>query len=85
MADPTEYRVRGIVAGVLHIDAADVLLTARLRTELNASRGQRIEILCRLEEEFAISLGLSRAQSWRTVADLVASVERKLEDKPRAA
>jgi acyl carrier protein len=85
MPDTIERRVRTIVAEVLHIHAAAVLLTSRLRSDLNASRGQRVEILCRLEEEFAISLGLSRAQSWRHVSDLVISVERKLEDQPRAA
>lgn len=85
MADSIECRVRSIVAGVLRIDASRVLSSARLRSDLSTSRGQRVEILCQLEEEFGISLGLSRAQSWRYVSDLVISVERKLEDKPKAA
>ena len=85
MPDNIERRVRTIVANVLHIDAGAVLPTARLRSDLAVRRGQRVEILCRLEEEFAISLGLSRAQSWRYVSDLVISVERKLEGAPRAA
>jgi len=85
MPDNIERRVRTIIAGVLHIDASAVLLTSRLRSDLNARRAYIVEIGCRLETEFDISLGLSRPASWRSVCDVVTSVERKLADKPKAA
>ncbi len=85
MSDNIERRVRTIIGEVLRIDASEVFLTSRIRSDLDANTAKRVEILCRLEEAFDIKLGLSRAQAWRYVADLVTSVERKLEDKPVAA
>ena len=83
MSDQIERSVRTIVAEVLGIEPSQVFLTSRLRSELGASRAQRVQILCRLEEVHDIKLGLSRAQAWRYVADLAQSVELKLDEKKR--
>ncbi len=81
MSDHIERSVRTVVAEVLRIEPSQVFLTSRLRSELGASRGQRVQILCRLEEVFDIKLGLSRAQAWRHITDLVVSVEFKVREK----
>ena len=81
MSDHIERGVRTVVAEVLDLEPSQIYLTSKLRSELGASKAQRVEILCRLEEVFDIKLGLSRAQAWRHVTDLIQSVECKVREK----
>jgi acyl carrier protein len=71
--------VQTLLVEELCVDRDQVQPDASLVNDLHADSLDRIEMMMRCEEEFGITIDDPEAESCRTVADVVALVDRKME------
>lgn len=71
-------RVRRIFAEQAGLELARVELSASLWADLTLDSLDEAEAVMRVEEEFAVVVSDEAAATWRTVADVLATVERLL-------
>jgi acyl carrier protein len=82
-----EGKVREVIAEQLGYDLDEVPLDAELFVDLGADDLDRVELVMALEETFDTGNGIpdKEVEGWKTVRDVVASVEAATSEESRAA
>lgn len=75
-------KVKQVIADKLQIDPGQVTMEASIVEDLGADSLEQADILFSLEDEFGITADDSdEAEGLKTVADIVAYLEKKVESK----
>ncbi|MBQ9790126.1 MAG: acyl carrier protein [Clostridia bacterium] len=72
----TEQKVKNILAKQLGVDEAKINANTNIATDLGADSLDLVEILMTLEEEFSVSIPDEAIPNIKTVADLVAFIDK---------
>ena len=78
MSDSTFEIVRRVLVDGLSVDESAVVLEAKLADDLGADSLDAVELIMSLEEELDIEIETARAESIKTVNDLVVLVDSLL-------
>jgi acyl carrier protein len=77
MSQSVEQKVKEILVNELGVGDEEVTPTANLFADLGADSLDAVTITMALEEDFDIQIPDEDAEKWRTVADIVAYVEKR--------
>ncbi|WP_394828821.1 acyl carrier protein [Pendulispora albinea] len=81
-SDAIGEKVRFVIAEHLGCAKTSVTHEARLREDLRADSFDVIELLLELEEKFATTVDERLANTFRTVADVIAYMARRVNEVP---
>jgi acyl carrier protein len=77
-------RVEKTIADVLKVDAADLGGEKRIREDLGADSLDSVTLVMALEDEFGGSINDNDAKSLETVGEVIAYINRRVEEKALA-
>lgn len=79
-----EDEVRQVVSGHLGLPSSSLRLDDRIMEDLGADSLDSLELIMTVEEVFGVRIGFERAEEIKTLADLVATIERQPAEFGRA-
>ncbi|MGL4361734.1 MAG: acyl carrier protein [Cellulosilyticaceae bacterium] len=70
-------KLQEIVAEKLSVDAAEVVVTARFKEDLDADSLDLFEVVMAIEDEFGVAISNEDVETIKTVGDAVKYIEDK--------
>ena len=71
-------KLREVIAGVLNVDPKEITLETTFLEDLGADSLDVVEMCLELEEKFDIQFETEELSNFKTIGDLFASIEKKL-------